>query len=121
MGFVVPLFSWYSEEFSEQESRLKKYQFDSLCRWRHVDEEKVWRFFLEMNSVSFEIPFFGEILTFSHFLPRRSLVRIEDIAPGEMSAMGCAELDVQLRQLLPKAHVYGHSGRTMSVEQDSRA
>eukprot|EP00445_Apocalathium_hangoei_P019407 CAMPEP_0203894456 /NCGR_PEP_ID=MMETSP0359-20131031/37415_1 /ASSEMBLY_ACC=CAM_ASM_000338 /TAXON_ID=268821 /ORGANISM="Scrippsiella Hangoei, Strain SHTV-5" /LENGTH=1742 /DNA_ID=CAMNT_0050816759 /DNA_START=62 /DNA_END=5288 /DNA_ORIENTATION=- len=115
--FVVPLFSWYTAEFDEHDPHPGKYVFDTLCKWTHMDEEKVWKFFLQLNQQFLDLPLYGEVVTFSHFLPRRSLPYSRAI-PGELKAIGCAALDEQLRAARSRAHVYGHTSvRHVATEE----
>jgi len=57
----------------------------------------------------------GQVITFSHFLPRRGLP-IGSTAYGINKAVGCEALDEQLRATDSRLHVYGRSGqRNMQV------
>jgi hypothetical protein len=62
-------------------------------------------------------PYYGDVITFSHFLPRRSLPW-SHIVPGLAQAVGCRELDTQLRKCGSRFHVYGHSHIDHSTVED---
>lgn len=129
--YVVPLISWYNAAFDEKDPFPNpNLRFDAGCRWPVDADEQLWRYVMKLNEPLIR-PFIpqeptnkrwaeGEVITFSHFLPRRGLP-IGSSAFGITKAIGCEALDEQLRATGSKLHVYGRSGqRNMQVASGVR-
>jgi len=107
--FVVPLFSWYNADFDEDDPfPYSGMTFDGWAKWPVDRDNKLWRYMLWLNRRFMEMPYPGEVITFSHFLPRVELP-YWDHQPGLSKAVGCPQLDSQIRQLRSQVHVFGHS------------
>jgi len=129
--YVVPLLSWYNAAYDEKDPFPNpNLRFEAGCRWPIDADEQLWKYMLKLNEHHIG-PFVpqepnnkrwldGEVITFSHFLPRRGLP-IGNNAHGIMKAMGCEALDEQVRATGSKLHVYGRSGqRNMQVASGVR-
>ena len=113
---VVPLDAWYSYTFDHFDPRPGSTLFDKFCKWpMHYDS--VWEFMTGLNEARLQMveqraPNVakgkeGDVITFSHFLPRQELP-----LPGvhEMAkASGCLKVEEQLRRVHSKLHVFGHT------------
>merc|ERR1711920_1018554 len=107
--FVVPLFSWYNADFDEEDPWASTfYDFDKFAKWPMDKDNYVWRYMLYLNRRFLELPYPGTVITFSHFLPRRELPYWTHIT-GLVKAVGCPQLDPQVRQVQSQCHVFGHS------------
>jgi len=117
--FVLPLLSWYSAEFDEKDPFPDpNAPFDQQCRWPVDPETQVWKYMLKLNEAHLQHPYHGTVISFSHFLPSKSL---PFIAHGKATkAMGCEELNDQVKsiRLRNRVHVYGHAQRPFSEYQD---
>ncbi len=134
--FILPLFSWYvrPEEGEEslymekpgEDSTMKVWMDDYHITWP-VFEEKATasEFFLAMN-MEHDPRFVREpVLSFSHFLPRRDLILslkrpvdkegrpYKDPHPrfNFSRFAGNSHLDLQLRAMGSRFHIYGHQHR----------
>ncbi|EFA85678.1 predicted protein [Heterostelium album PN500] len=127
---IVPMFGWYHPSFDEDWSKLsdkeKKETFTELytvwndfrhCKWdiAHLDISKR---FLDMNDriiddfmEKHQYSYPNNIITFSHFLPRRDLLPPKELLLYKSLPMvvGDTQLDGQLRKLGSNIHVYGHT------------
>ena len=114
---VVPLDSWYSFTFDHHDPRPGSTLFDKFCKWpMHYDH--TWDFMCGLNeprlAILQEAGAAGgngadkpDVITFSHFLPRKELP-----LPGvhEMAkASGCLKIEDQLRKAGSKLHIFGHT------------
>jgi len=110
---VVPLDSWYSCTFDHHDPRPGSTLFDKFCKWpMHYDA--VWEFMTGINEPRMQIvekhtpaQQTPDVITFSHFLPRKELP-----LPGvhEMAkASGCLRTEEQLRRLKSRMHIFGHT------------
>ena len=104
---VLPLDSWYSCEFDKHDPRPGGVRFDSFCKWP-VPELEAARLMLRLNEARLALPLRGDVVSFSHFLPRQELP-----IPGGLAEMakgvGTVELDEQLRRAGAKLHIFGHT------------
>ncbi len=111
--WVVPLFSWYEAQF-DGEGRADAEELEGwadfyYCRWP-PEVTSVSEHFRRLNAgrlLSYE----GEVITLSHFLPRRDLLPAADDLRFKSlpKVAGCGWLDTQLRSLNSAVHVFGHS------------
>ncbi|WP_420125516.1 metallophosphoesterase family protein [Longimicrobium sp.] len=112
-AWVVPLFSWYHEEFDVRgeavEEELEAWSDRYFCKWppaiRRVDEA-----FLRMNEPrvhAYDAP----VITFSHFVPRPDLVpSVHRLSfKGLALVAGSAGIEAQIRRIQPRVHVFGHT------------
>ena len=114
---VVPLDAWYSCTFDHFDPRPGQTLFDKFCKWpMHYDA--VWEFMTGLNEPRLQIVEKEnngkgngkngvDVITFSHFLPRKELP-----LPGvhEMAkASGCLKVEEQLRRVKSSMHVFGHT------------
>ena len=115
---VIPLDGWYSCTFDHHDPRPGSTLFDKWCKWpMHYDS--VWEFMTGLNEARLQLVEKhaprathgqgggGDVITFSHFLPRKELP-----LPGvyEMAkASGCLKLEEQLRRAGSKMHIFGHT------------
>jgi predicted phosphodiesterase len=111
---IVPLLGWYDYSFGAADDYLKSAWADyRACRWPEYDEAALTQFFTERNPTSStpSLQDAGQIITFSHFLPRIDLMpeRIPDKHRKIYPVLGSNVLDEQLRALGSGTHVYGHS------------
>eukprot|EP00931_Biecheleriopsis_adriatica_P032566 TRINITY_DN18998_c0_g1_i1.p1 TRINITY_DN18998_c0_g1~~TRINITY_DN18998_c0_g1_i1.p1 ORF type:complete len:1338 (-),score=302.52 TRINITY_DN18998_c0_g1_i1:96-4043(-) len=117
--FIVPLLSWYSAEFDEKDPFPDpNANFDHQCRWPLDPDTQVWKYMLKLNEAHLQHPYHGTVITFSHFLPSRSL---PFSAFGRAAkAMGCEELNDQVKSIRVRnrVHVYGHSQRHFAQYED---
>ena len=141
--WVVPLQSWYMRRAEGEGSLyvMKPTEDNSRCIWADTHYIR-WPGialsstaaveFLAMNEADVDRSFDAPIITFSHFLPRRELmfssgkVEVQE-APHPMDShpefnfsevAGCQGLDVQIRRLGAKIHVYGHQHRNRDLVID---
>ena len=114
---VLPLDSWYSYTFDHHDPRPGSTLFDKYCKWpMHYDH--AWEFMCGLNDSRIAIveqhtatpaspskP--PDVITFSHFLPRKELPLpgLHDMA----KASGCLHIENQLRGAGSKMHVFGHT------------
>merc|ERR1719454_2690406 len=69
---VVPLDAWYSCTFDHFDPRPGSTLFDKFCKWpMHYDA--VWEFMTGLNEPRLKLAEQGDVITFSHFLPRKEL------------------------------------------------
>jgi len=118
--FVVPLLSWYNTWFDKSDpfpDPLRK--LDKHCQWGRLDPEmQVWKFFLSLNRPYLGLPYHGTVITFSHFVPRQDLPYDPNLPGASPKAMGCEELDGQLREARSQLHFFGHAGRSHGKRAD---
>lgn len=106
---VVPLFSWYNADMDEDDPFLDaRCSADRFARWPLDKCELLWRYMLRLNQRSLQVQYPGNVITFSHFLPRADLPYAAHVADMAKS-VGCPQLDEQVRHLRSRAHVFGHS------------
>lgn len=109
---IVPLLSWYDFSFGEPSKKIMEAWSDfHTCKWpQGMDMDAVTQHFLKLNEPVLDVKH-KNLITFSHFLPRI------DVMPGYIPSalryvypvLGTSALDLQVRKLMPKIHVYGHS------------
>ena len=122
---VMPLDAWYSCTFDHFDPRPGSTLFDKFCKWP-MPYDDVWSWMCKLNEAKIDVirnhgaalgahlpedickgRESADIITFSHFLPRKELP-----LPGvhEMAkASGCLEIEKQLRRVGSKMHVFGHT------------
>ncbi|CAK8991410.1 Hsp70-Hsp90 organizing protein 3 (AtHop3) [Durusdinium trenchii] len=111
--YVVPLFSWYSAEFDKRSRPDPNVGFDAQCVWP-LDHHQLWKWMLKLNEAHLRLPYRGTVLTTSHFVPLTTLPY--DSTGKQAQAMGCEEIEDQVRILRSSAHAYGHSSmRSLQV------
>jgi predicted phosphodiesterase len=121
---IIPLLGWYDYSFGMPDDYLRSAWTDyRACRWpAGYDEATVTRWFIERNPDASlaELQGAGEVITFSHFLPRIDLMpdRIPEKHRRLYPILGTALLDAQIRQLGATTHVYGHSHVNRHVTVD---
>jgi predicted phosphodiesterase len=111
--WIVPLFSWYEAQFDGDEGvdeeELQAWADFYFCKWP-PEVVSVSEYFRTLNAgrlTSYE----GEVITLSHFLPRRDLLpEAENLRFKSLPKVaGAGWLDAQLRILNSRVHVFGHS------------
>ena len=125
---VVPLDSWYSYSFDHHDPNPGRTAFDKFCKWpMHADN--VWEFMTGLNEARLQIveqqsPRVargqqGDVITFSHFLPRIEL----PLPPlFEMAkASGCLKVEEQLRRIHSTLHIFGHTHINTTSEYQGKA
>ena len=110
---VVPLFSWYDESFDEEDKgnveALEGWGDFHYCRWpESMDSQAL--FFARMNESNI-VSYSDQVVSFSHFLPRRELLPDVDYLrfKGLPKVAGCHSIEGQIRKLGAAIHVFGHS------------
>lgn len=108
--YVMPLFSWYSPEFDERDPFPNSaFIFDKYCKWPMDQNNELWRYMMYLNHQFLKMPTEkGTVITFSHFLPRTTLPFHRGV-PGLVKAVGCPQLDEQIRTARSQVHIFGHS------------
>jgi len=110
--FIVPMLSWYNADFDVMDPYPDPLApHDQHCKWPLDADSQVWRYMLKLNEAHLRHPYHGTVISFSHFLPSQGLPYSSHNKAAK--AMGCEELDEQVRAIKVKsrAHVYGHSFR----------
>lgn len=119
----VPLYSWYDFSFGEPDRHLKRAWRDfRACSWPEYLRESadVSEYFLKLN-----IPKLATrnktVISFSHFLPRIDVMPagIPEKRRNVYPVLGSEALGVQVKQLNPMIHVYGHSHVNQAIELDN--
>ena len=121
---IVPLLSWYDYSFGAPSARLQAAWRDfRACRWPHGwQAPDVSRHFLDQNDAALAIRN-DTVITFSHFLPRPDVMP-HGMPPQRMlvfPVLGATALDAQIRRIMPRMHVYGHSHVNRHVHIDGIA
>lgn len=118
----VPLYSWYDFSFGEPDRHLRRAWRDfQACSWpEHLAESQdVTEYFLKLNIPNLNISN-KTVISFSHFLPRIDVMPAG--IPGKRRnvypVLGSEALGVQVKQLNPAIHVYGHSHVNNAVDLD---
>lgn len=115
--YIVPLLSWYNAQFDERDPVPDPNDTsNSYCKWPIDADSQVWKYMLKLNQAHLRHPYHGTVITFSHFVPKKSLPVTRDAKA--LKSMGCEELDAQIRQVNSRVHVYGHVARKGRVEKD---
>ena len=118
----VPLFSWYDFSFGEPDRDLRRAWRDfRACSWpEHLPgSQDVTEYFLKLNIPKLNI-INKTVISFSHFLPRIDVmpagipVERRNVYP----VLGSEALGIQVKQLSPTIHVYGHSHVNQDIELD---
>lgn len=118
---IVPLLSWYDYSFGLPAAPLQEAWMDFYaCKWPSGwQAAEISQHFLQANLPHLQHRN-QKLITFSHFMPRI------DIMPDDMPlarraiypVLGSHALDLQIRQLQPQIHVYGHSHLNRRVLKD---
>lgn len=118
---IVPLLGWYDYSFGVPSEALKSAWMDfHACRWPEgFEAADVAAHFTDLNDLSTPTSE-GVVITFSHFLPRIDVM--PHAIPSERRwlypVLGTTRLDIQLRTLGARIHIYGHSHLQRRVELD---
>jgi predicted phosphodiesterase len=119
---IVPLLGWYDYSFGPPSDQLKSQWTDyRACTWpEDFDEKKVTRHFISLNERFLAIKN-RFIISFSHFLPRLDIMPfyIPKSKRYVYPALGTHMLELQIRQLCPQIHIYGHSHVNMHIQKDN--
>ena len=133
---IQPIFSWY-ERPEEGEGSLyfeKRGEDPSLSMWMDTvairwpgfdDTTTAQDFFGDYTRRQLAPLYAGDLLTFSHFLPRAELIFPADYIPGKKyphyrdpapkfnfsSVAGSKKIDAQLRSIGSHYHIHGHQHR----------
>ncbi len=134
-AWVVPLHSWYTKPEQGEDSlyltkpgedaSLRMWSDEVFLRWPAAMRESPAQHMLARNRAALRRDYDAPVITFSHFLPRADLIRrtqseiateavqVADRLPAFnfSRVAGTAALDVQIRQLGARIHVYGHQHR----------
>lgn len=119
---IVPLQSWYDYSFGEPgEILLEAWMDFRACRWPQQETaQQICAHFLQTNLPLPAIAPSQHVITFSHFLPRIDVM--PSFIPQDKRylypVLGSSLIDLQLRQLGSKMHVYGHSHVNRQVSLD---
>jgi len=109
--WIVPLFSWYDSEFDSGpiDEELDGWADFHFCQWPEGIHQ-VYKYFIELNVPNIR-PYEGDVISFSHFLPRLELLpkkeKLRFKSLGKVA--GCDLLENQIRKLQSIIHVFGHS------------
>ncbi len=109
---IVPLMAWYDYSFGEPGEKLKSIWMDyHACRWPSgFGEKEIAMHFAAFNKQQVSSAD-DTVITFSHFLPRIDLM--PRFIPATMNflypVLGTTQLELDLRSLNSRIHVYGHS------------
>ena len=118
----VPLFSWYDFSFGEPDRHLRRAWRDfRACSWPEYlpESQDVTEYFLKLNVPKLSIVN-KTVISFSHFLPRIDVmpagipVKRRNVYP----VLGSEALGMQVKQLSPTIHVYGHSHVNQDIKLD---
>ncbi len=121
---IVPLLGWYDYSFGPPSPDLFDRWMDyHACRWpAGFGVSEVTQHFLDMNAAVLNDRH-ETTISFSHFLPRIDLM--PDFIPPVhrilYPVLGSALIEEQVRRLMPRIHVYGHSHFNRHVEIDGIA
>jgi len=118
----VPLYSWYDFSFAEPDRHLRRAWRDfRACSWpEHLAQSKdVTEYFLKLNIPKLNISN-KTVISFSHFLPRIDVmpVGIPIKRRNVYPVLGSEALGLQVKQLNPTIHVYGHSHVNQAIDLD---
>lgn len=156
--WVVPLFSWYSEpeedkadslygegpNLAAEEEQQKMWMDNHMCKWHTLPPGKTRaQYFADLNEPALSQQYDKPVITFSHFLPRRDLIRPSEKEIDQMKSdrvalglpaipdlnsaiakfnfsrfAGANIIDTQLRELGSVLHVYGHQHRNRDRQID---
>jgi len=117
--FIVPLLSWYNAEFDEKDPYPEFFdQTDKHCRWPIDKDAQVWKYMLKLNGPHLRHLYHGTVITFSHFLPRTSLMPTVYGSGRGRKTVGCEMIDEQARAVGSKLHIFGHTRRHVWTKED---
>ena len=114
--WIVPLFSWYDGVYDPEMQAWADFHF---CKWPD-EAQPLPDYFLRLNEPHLK-PYDGQVITFSHFIPRAELLppkeylRISWLAHVSI----CKALDAQIRRLESRVHVCGHTHTTVDTVIDN--
>lgn len=120
---IVPLYSWYDFSFGEPDRHLRRAWRDfKACAWPAdlPDSAAVNRYFLAMNTPLLQVRN-TVVISFSHFLPRIDVMpeRIPLQRRRVYPVLGSVDLGLQVKELQPDIHIYGHSHVNQSIELEN--
>lgn len=119
----VPLLSWYDFSFGQADRHLRRAWRDfRACNWpAHLDSDAaVTDYFHDKNK-----PLLATrnkvVISYSHFVPRIDVMseRIPEAKRRVYPVLGSEKLGLQVSQLKPDIHVYGHSHVNQSIKIDN--
>merc|ERR1719436_1232 len=106
---IVPLLSWYTAEFDVEDPFPDPNKHpDAQCKWPMDADLQVWKYMMKLNEPFIRIPYYSNIITFSHFLPRQGLP-FNKKKKSMVKTVGCEMIDDQARAISSKLHVFGHT------------
>ena len=118
---IVPLQGWYDYSFGRPSSELLESWMDfHACRWpAHFQMQDVAAHFQALNRAP-PPAHRGMLISFSHFLPRIDLMPAYIPRSRRMlyPVLGSASLEEQVRALISRIHVYGHSHVNRQIALD---
>lgn len=112
-AWVVPLFSWYDEDFDVHgegvAEELEAWSDRYFCRWP-AGMERTDEAFLQLNEPHVR-RYDAPVITFSHFVPRPELLpRVKYLRfKGLPLVAGSTGIERQIRRIQPRVHVFGHT------------
>lgn len=120
---VVPLYSWYDFSFGQPSRHLLRAWRDFReCRWPEFLDgaEAINNHFLAMNTDRLLVSD-DKVISFSHFMPRIDLMpeRIPEKRRIVYPVLGSESLGLQVAQLNPDIHIYGHSHVNRDIVVDN--
>ncbi|KAK2953089.1 putative metallophosphoesterase family protein [Blattamonas nauphoetae] len=116
--WIVPLFSWYDSSFAKQDTltksdveELRGYSDVHFCKWKKGTSPLSLFERNEEFIKAFDISNTKPVISFSHFLPRRSLLppRSELKQKYLPHVVGSSRIEQQIRQLGSTVHCFGHT------------
>lgn len=116
---IVPLFSWYEKEFDiEKSPNVESLDYWSdfyFCKWPKTINS-ISEHFLNLNQSRIK-SYPKEVISFSHFLPRRELLPNREWLrfKGLPQVAGSVHLDEQIRAIKSTTHIFGHSHMNWDV------
>ncbi|TPV93363.1 MAG: metallophosphoesterase [Myxococcales bacterium FL481] len=131
---IVPLHAWYAlpEEHPSSLYRdrpgaddigLGAWADTHFVRWPEAIKGRAWEYFAELNRARLSRRYTGEVVTFSHFLPRLDVGLLGRRSAGAAAServrfnfsrvAGTDLIERQLRALGAAVHIYGHQHRNV--------
>ncbi len=118
---IVPLLSWYDYSFGQPNSQLQQAWMDfHACEWpTGWQEREITQHFLQANHAHLQTKN-TTLISFSHFMPRIDIMpaQVPELRRFIYPVLGSSALEVQVRQLQPQIHVYGHSHLNRHIKLD---
>ncbi len=111
--WIVPLFSWYSSDFSDDghayADQLRAWMDFYACKWPkgigHIPE-----YFYKLNQPHIQT-YDAPVISYSHFVPRPDLLPPHEYLffKALPQVAGSMLIEKQIRQLGSNVHVFGHT------------